>query len=74
MASDVNTLLLLNYYVILLLFFFLAHLSMLMVSFWDRVMSLVRVDVRAVRPSSFCLCSLKRAQFLSDLHETLSEY
>ena len=31
----------------------LAHLSLFSVSFWDTAMSVVRVDVRDVRPSTF---------------------
>ena len=34
------------------LIYFLAHLSLLRVSFWDTAMSVVRVDVRDVRPST----------------------
>ena len=41
----------------------LAHLNMLRVSFWNTLMFVVRVDVRDVRPSTFCLCTLQRAQF-----------
>ena len=39
-------------------FLFLAHLSLLRMSFWDTVMSVVRVDIRDVRdvcPSTFRL-------------------
>ena len=60
-------------YVIEIHIFFslLAHLSMLRVSFWDCVMSVLGVDVQDVHPSTFCLCIYTvEGTVWINLHET----
>ena len=41
----------------------LVHLSIDRVSFWDTVMSVVRVDIRDVRPSKFACVHSKGHSF-----------